>query len=191
MIRRATMAVILVLFAAGPVRAICGDNRVDPGEQCDGTSDVACPGMCGASCACPPITTIDIPSTAEPPNTPGSPGVVVTNPKLLTQFDANLNLNFARYTRFQLDDSGAQPDAILILIPGFEGGASNFRILAQNLLKRAKADHDLRLEVWAFDRRTNQLEDSSGLDIAEADLDPALGLNWLFGDELSLPLDPR
>ena len=169
----------------------CGDGVVGIGEECDGAADVACPGMCSDDCLCPPVTTVDIPSAAQPPNTPGSPDVQVTNPKLLAQFGAQANLNNARYTRFQLDDSATQPDAILILIPGFEGGANNFRILAQNLLKRAKADHNLRLEVWAFDRRTNQLEDTEGLDIAEATIDPILGANWLFGDELSLPLDPR
>jgi pimeloyl-ACP methyl ester carboxylesterase len=177
-------------IAAAAVRN-CGDDMVDIGEECDGTSDVGCPGRCNASCLCPPVTTIDIPSSAEPPNTPGSPGVTVTNPKLLTHLGPGADLNHARYTRFELDDSGAQPDAILILIPGFEGGASNFRIMAQELMARADADHGLRLEVWAFDRRTNQLEDTEGLDIAEAALDVMLAGNWLFGEELSLPLDPR
>ena len=171
--------------------ARCGNDVVEIGEECDGSTDSACPGMCTDTCACPPADTIDIPSTAQPPNTPGSPNVQVTNPGLLTQFGAQANLNNARYTRYLLDDAALQPDAILILIPGFVGGAADFRILAQNLLKRAKADHNLRLEVWGFDRRTNQLEDTEGLDIAEAALDPILGANWLFGKELNLPLDPR
>ena len=204
---RAVIALLALQLAAGPVLATtpgdqdaaaraavpatCGDDIVDLGEQCDGMDDRGCPGMCGAACACPPVTTIDIPSSAEPPNTPGSPDVAVTNPKLLAQFGSDLNLNHARYTRFQLDDSGTQPDAILILVPGFLGGASNFRILAQNLLARAKTDHDLVLEVWAVDRRTNQLEDTAGLDVAEAAVDTFLAENWLFGEELSLPLDPR
>ena len=169
----------------------CGNDVLDLGEQCDGTDDAGCPALCDAACACPPVTTVDIPSSAVPPNTPGSPEVVITNPKLLAQFGAGVSLNNARYTRFQLDDSGAQPDAILILVPGFLGGANNFRILAQNLLARAKAEHDLVLEVWAVDRRTNQLEDTAGLDVAEASLDTLLAENWLFGEELSLPLDPR
>ena len=46
------------------------------------------------------------------------------------------------------------------------------------------------LEVWAFDRRTNQLEDSAGLDIAEEFLSPEIALDWLYGGELGLPLDP-
>jgi pimeloyl-ACP methyl ester carboxylesterase len=189
------LLVALALLDASTLAAVrlgaCGDNVLDIGEACDGAADIACPGMCSAQCTCPPVTTIDIPSTAMPPNTPGTSGVVVTNPKLLAQFGPALDLNHARYTRFELDDSGAQPDAILILVPGFEGGANNFRILAQNLLRRAQADHHLRLEVWAVDRRTNQLEDTAGLDLAEAAHDPFLAQNWLFGTELHLPLDPR
>ena len=100
----------------------CGDNLVQPGEQCDGTSDSACPGMCDDDCRCPPATTFDIESQAHPPNTPGSPGVSVTNANLLTQFGKRHSLNKATYTRFRLDDfrrfdaargSREKPDAIL------------------------------------------------------------------------------
>jgi pimeloyl-ACP methyl ester carboxylesterase len=107
--------------------------------------------------------------------------VTVTNPKLLTQLGPNANLNHARYTRFQLDDAATPPDAILILIPGFVGGASDFRILAQILLQRAKADHNLRVEVWAVDRRTNQLEDTEDSSWRSG-TDPVLG-SIDFGDE--------
>lgn len=31
----------------------CGDNVTDPGEDCDGTDDVACPGLCSVDCYCP------------------------------------------------------------------------------------------------------------------------------------------
>ncbi|MEE8408059.1 MAG: hypothetical protein V3T05_00505, partial [Myxococcota bacterium] len=31
----------------------CGDNTVGGYEECDGTSDSACPGRCSAHCACP------------------------------------------------------------------------------------------------------------------------------------------
>ena len=133
--------------------------------------------------------TVDIPSAAQPAETAGSPGVVVTNPKLLAQFDgSNFTLNRARYTRWRLAGS-ARPDAILILVPGFEGGASNFAILAENLILRANADGQ-RVEVWGFDRRTNQLEDLAGADIAEEHNDPQIALDWFFGGELGLPLHP-
>jgi len=190
----AALATLVVLGSAVSTNAApptCGNDTVEFHEECDGSSDVGCPGLCSEACTCPPAITIDIPSEAEPPNTPGSPDVVVTNPKLLTHLGAEVNLNRARYTRFRLDDADAQPDAILILVPGFLGGANNFRILAQELLVRAQTDHGLRLEVWGFDRRTNQLEDTRGLEIAQSALDTILGGNFLFGDELSLPLDPR
>jgi pimeloyl-ACP methyl ester carboxylesterase len=135
--------------------------------------------------------TVNIPSGAQPANTPGTSGVTVTNPKLLTQFGGGLfSLNNARYTRHFLAGPPQQPDAILVLVPGFEGGAADFRILAQNLIARAKQQAGLVLEVWAFDRRTNQLEDSVGLDIAEEFLSPEIALDWLYGGELGLPLDP-
>jgi pimeloyl-ACP methyl ester carboxylesterase len=189
---RALVGVLFLQLVVAPAFATCGDNKIDPGEQCDGAVDFPCPGLCSEQCTCPPATTVDIPSAAQPPHTPGSPGVVVTNTKLLTQFGSGpFSLNNARYTRFRLDDSDAKPDAILILVPGFEGGANNFRILAQNLLVRARDDHGLTLEVWGVDRRTNQLEDTAGLDLAEQAVDPLLGANWAFGDELGLPLDPR
>lgn len=34
----------------------CGDNVVNlPGEQCDGTDDLACPGLCQSNCTCPSV----------------------------------------------------------------------------------------------------------------------------------------
>jgi pimeloyl-ACP methyl ester carboxylesterase len=134
--------------------------------------------------------TVDIPSAAEPAQTPGSPGVVVTNPGLLTQFGGpSFTLNRARYTRHRLAGPETQPDAILVLVPGFEGGAGDFKILAENLIPRAFAGGQ-RIEVWAFDRRGNQLEDLAGADIAEEFLDPQVALDWMFGGELGLTLHP-
>jgi pimeloyl-ACP methyl ester carboxylesterase len=133
--------------------------------------------------------TVNLPSAAEPANTPGTAGVVVTNPKLLTQFGPGADLNNARYTRHFLAGPPQQPDAILILVPGFEGGAGDFKLLADATISRAQAA-GLVLEVWAFDRRTNQLEDLEGLDIAEEFASPEIALDWLYGGELTLALHP-
>ncbi len=134
--------------------------------------------------------TVDIPSGAEPPNTPGSTGVVVSNPKLLAQFGGpSFTLNRARYTRHRLAAASGSPDAILILVPGFEGGAGNFRIMAQNLMLSAQGN-GFTLEVWAFDRRSNQLEDLAGADLAEEFSSPAVAMDWFFGGELGLTLHP-
>ena len=134
--------------------------------------------------------TNQIPSTAEPAETPGTTGVVVTNPKLLTQFGGgSFSLNNARYTRHSLAGVGGSPEAILVLVPGFEGGAGDFKILAENVISRAHAE-GLQLEVWAVDRRTNQLEDMAGLEIAEEFASPEIALDWLYGGELGLTLHP-
>jgi pimeloyl-ACP methyl ester carboxylesterase len=134
--------------------------------------------------------TLNITSSAEPAETPGSPGVVVISPKLLAQFGGgSFSLNNARYTRHHLAGPAQQPDAILILVPGFEGGAGDFHILAETTITRAQAEGFI-LEVWAFDRRTNQLEDGAGLDIAEEFLSAQIGLDWLYGGELGLVLHP-
>ena len=134
--------------------------------------------------------TVDLPSEAQPAYTPGSPGVNVSNPKLIAQFGgADVDLNNARFTRYYLSDQqDRQPDAILILVPGFEGGASNFYILADQLMRVAQENKSLALEIWAMDRRSNQLEDLVGLDISEDLEDPLIGLDFLFGDELELEL---
>jgi len=134
--------------------------------------------------------TVNLPSAAEPLHTPGSAGVVVTNEKLLTQFgNGNFSLNQARYTRHHLASATEAPDAILILVPGFEGGAGNFRILAEHMILRAQTE-GFQLEVWAFDRRSNQLEDMEGLDLAEEFSSPEIAMDWLYGEELGLSLHP-
>jgi len=135
-------------------------------------------------------STVDLPSAATPAFTPGTAGVIVDNAKLLQQFGStDIDLNRARYTRYFLSDrSDSQPDGIIVLVPGFEGGAATFYLLAENLLRRAAREANLVLEVWAIDRRSCHLEDTVGLDIAEDLMDPHVGLDFLFGDVLGLPL---
>lgn len=136
--------------------------------------------------------TMTLASAAQPAHTPGTRGVVINNARLLRQFGAQgVNLNRAIYTRYFLTRrEDHQPDAILVLVPGFEGGASNFYVLAENLLRRARDEANLVLEVWAVDRRANHLEDTVGLDIAEELNDPLVGLDFLFGEQLGLELSP-
>ena len=116
----------------------------------------------------------------------------MTNLKLIEQFgSADFDLNNGRYTRYYLSDQAdSQPDAILVLVPGFEGGASTFAVLAESLMRRAKGEASMVVEVWAVDRRSNQLEDTAGLDLAEQEQDPSLGLDFLFGEELGLEMHP-
>jgi pimeloyl-ACP methyl ester carboxylesterase len=151
--------------------------------DCDSFDD----GQLNLSC---PYETFNLRSLAQPAHSPGSPGVTVSDANLITQFgSADISLNNARFTRFRLSPIATQPDAILVLVPGFEGGANDFKIFAENLIPKVFLETGKVLEVWAYDRRSNQLEDTVGLDIAEAHQDPFIALDWLFGTELSLPLD--
>jgi pimeloyl-ACP methyl ester carboxylesterase len=138
--------------------------------------------------------TVLIPSAAQPAGTPGTAGVDANDyPALVARFDGStsFSLNNAQYTRFFLDPPPAgPPDAILVAVQGFLAGSNGYRILAENLIRRAFDESALVLEVWAFDRRSNQLEDLAGLDLAEVEEDPQIGLDWLFGAELGLSLHP-
>ncbi len=136
--------------------------------------------------------TVDLPSKAKPPYTPGTPGVEVVSESLIKQFGGtDIDLNKIRYVRYALPEQKTkQPDAVFIAIPGFLGGAHNFRILAENVMLRARDQHQLIVEVWAVDRRSNFLEDTVGLDLAEAKNDPRIALDFLYGEELGLELDP-
>jgi pimeloyl-ACP methyl ester carboxylesterase len=171
-------------------------GRAKPVSKCkssSGATRYAChaspfaPDACRADapnvCTATVQTTIDIPSPAKGPHTFGTPGVTGATDKFVMQFGALIDLNKARYTRWRLAGSEQQPDAILILVPGFEGGAGNFKIFAENLIARASTESFV-LEVWGFDRRSNQLEDLGGLDVAEAFLSPEVAVDWLFGNQI-------
>src|SRR4051812_33991983 len=48
---------------------------------------------------------------------------------------------------------------VLVLEPGFSGGAGDFTLVAHDLVDRVKG-----LQVWALDRRSQALEDTSMFD---------------------------
>jgi pimeloyl-ACP methyl ester carboxylesterase len=148
----------------------------------DFVRDLLCEGGLGQQ-------TVTIPSGAQAAETPGTLGVDnSTYAKLVTMFGGtSYDLNNATYTRYFCGDGSEVPGAILVLVPGFEGGASSFRILAESTIARARV-RGLGLEVWAFDRRGHQIEDRAGLDIAEGAEDPLIALDWLYGGELGLTL---
>ena len=61
---------------------------------------------------------------------------------------------------------------VLVLVPGFLGGAGDFRLLANDIVKRVKG-----LQVWAYDRRTQAFEDTSVFETG----DPAKALDYYLG----------
>jgi hypothetical protein len=65
--------------------------------------------------------------------------------------------NKAIYLRFSSGET-TKPRAIVVLMPGILGGATNFDRMARTIISQDKT-----LEVWAIDRRSNLLEDHSAL----------------------------
>lgn len=162
----------------------------DLGPVCDGFDDEV---PSNESCGVTLLATqrVSIASDAQPAETPGTPGVVVSNPKLLQQFPpSGPALNSAEYVRWRLNGPDLAPDAILILVPGFGSGVNPLRTLAETLIPKILADKGLRLEVWGFSRRDDLLEDRAGLLIAAEEQDPAIAQDWYYGGELGLSLHP-
>lgn len=85
-------------------------------------------------------------------------------------------LNNAIYLRYHASQS-ATPRAVIVLMPGFLGGATNFDRIARSLIAQ-----DGALEVWAVDRRSNQLEAQSVLLEASQKRDPLIGWRYFVRD---------
>ena len=84
--------------------------------------------------------------------------------------------------RQETDSEPRAVQSILILLPGYVAGATDFLFLAPDLIKMANGD----LEVWAPDRRTHLLEDQTGMNAAEAAKNPWLAYDYYFDH---LPID--
>ena len=108
------------------------------------------------------------------------------NPLLVESAATPPQYNFVRVVRYRVD-TGTEPPrparAIMLLMPGFLGGAGSFDPLARALVRRSLSDG--AIEAWAIDRRSNLLEDQHGLDVAEVKQDPELARRYYFtGDEI-------
>ena len=80
-----------------------------------------------------------------------------------TLLGPNPDLNTITTVRTTYDDGSSNPTrAVLILIPGFLGGATTFDPIARDLVRSFNGS----VEVWAVDRRPNQLEDRLGAEVA-------------------------
>lgn len=106
------------------------------------------------------------------------------NPALAAATPAERNV--VRVVRYRPDSSPPKPArAIVVMMPGFLGGAGSFDPLARALVRRGLDDPDGAIEAWAIDRRSNLLEDTHGDDVAEVRGDPDLARRYYFdGDEV-------
>jgi len=105
---------------------------------------------------------VEIPGYVEP-HTPGSgmPEEVLLGPDhpVVRLLGPDPDLNKVHYLRTAMPrPDGKPPRVITILVPGFLGGGTTFDPLARDLVRALPG----KLEVWAIDRRPNQLEDRVG-----------------------------
>ena len=84
--------------------------------------------------------------------------------------------NKAIYLRFFSGET-AKPRAIIVLMPGIFGGATNFDRMARTIISQDKT-----LEVWAIDRRSNLLEDHRKLLESWNAKDPLIAWRSLIRD---------
>jgi hypothetical protein len=95
-------------------------------------------------------------------------------------------LNFVQVLQYRAEGvATARARAVVIAVPGFLGGAGSFDGLARALVKRSVREGQ-PVEVWAIDRRSNQLEDLAGMDAAEAMGDPELARQYYVQRTLSV-----
>ena len=126
-----------------------------------------CPGPTGPAVQQQVIT---LPGVVEP-HTPGSgaPEEMATAEVIETLLGPAPDLNRVTYVRTALDEppGTAPPRVVVLAIPGFLGGATTYDPLARDLVRRFNGN----VEVWAVDRRPNQLEDRLGATFAIASAD--------------------
>lgn len=104
---------------------------------------------------------------------PGS--IPSANPETSAATPADLNRASTQvYQLAGVSDAAVQK--VLVMMPGFLGGANDFTYLGRRIVLRSHGT----TAVWAVDRRSNALEDQTGLDAAEAAKDPDIAKHYYF-----------
>jgi pimeloyl-ACP methyl ester carboxylesterase len=106
-----------------------------------------------------------------------APGAGAAERVVTVESDGPGPAQFDRVDVHQVGPEGAK--RVLVLMPGTIGGAGNFALLAQDLVRRVPG-----LAVWSIDRRSNGLEDTSAfarLERGQASLQETFDyyLGWL------------
>ncbi|MCS7173446.1 MAG: lysophospholipase [Armatimonadetes bacterium] len=85
-----------------------------------------------------------------------------------------------RSLAFRYADPDRPPRAVLVLIPGLSGGAGSLSLLARALAARGS------VEVWVWERRSNLLEDHTGLREALRTQNPTFAVAYYFAPGFEL-----
>ena len=92
--------------------------------------------------------------------------------------------DYIQYLRFRPEESSGaleEADAIIVLVPGFLGGASSLECISRQMVYMALTQRGINIEVWALDRRPNNIEDLTGLDAAEDAQDIQVAIDYYYG----------
>jgi pimeloyl-ACP methyl ester carboxylesterase len=89
-------------------------------------------------------------------------------------------LTFLRFRHPGGPAKAGRADAVVVIIPGFLGGAGSFDQVARNTVRNAAA-RGAKIEFWALDRRANCLEDHTGVQAAARDRDPSIAYEYYWG----------
>jgi pimeloyl-ACP methyl ester carboxylesterase len=104
------------------------------------------------------------------------------DPNPETEEDTPADLDQARVVRYFPDvDPTPAPRAIVVAMPGFLGGGPSFDGIARTIVRSCTED-GFPVEFWTIDRRSNGLEDLTGMNAAERDGDPEIAWGYYFGD---------
>jgi len=74
-----------------------------------------------------------------------------------------LDLNHAIYTVYRLGSDLGRPNTVLVLMPGTWAGAMSLNQVATDLVRLAGKSGIKGFQVWTIDRRSEQLEDHTGI----------------------------
>ncbi|HEX8742971.1 MAG TPA: hypothetical protein VF712_07545 [Thermoleophilaceae bacterium] len=88
-------------------------------------------------------------------------------------------LGYTRWRNAKGPKKATKAHSVLVLMPGFLGGAGTFDSVARNAI-RAAAARKRNIEVWGLDRRANCLEDLHGVQAADRakSILPAFDYYW-------------
>jgi hypothetical protein len=84
-----------------------------------------------------------------------------------------------RFRHARGPERAADADAVVVLIPGFLEGAGAFDQVARHTIREAAA-RGAFVEVWSLDRRSNCLEDDTGLEAAHRAEDASVAYDYYW-----------
>lgn len=122
----------------------------------------------------------------------GDPIVLLEQQELYAPREAQVNpppseLNWIRYFRYRLQtESGKRrsPDIVLLFTPGLTCGANVYYHFGHELLKMAFNRRQAWFELLVVERRSNQLEDTRGMEFAEQLRDTQIARDYYWNGKV-------